>query len=1162
MKHHVTTMKRQRAAACLLTAIVCVFAGAQTALAANDLKLSHTPLTMPEPIAPNLLILLDDSGSMNFRSFDPPGPNPMWVDDEVCWAGLGNWMASPDANSLFFNPARTYQLPIKADGAEFPNANFHSMRPYSFGTHDASNSPIDMQHNWPNHTCTSGVDFGSPLLWTPFYYRYDGSGSYHDNSNYGNRLYISPFDTPNYANWLAYYRDRSTAARTTLSRVMSGIEPGLFRLAFGSLNHKNFGSSAADRQGGGDISAMRSFEGAHRELFWSWLTENVVNSGGTPLRTALQRALDYFKRTGVDGPYMDESGNELSCRKNYQIVITDGNWNDDIFGPPPTGGDDTSHTLPEPLGGASGPTTYNPSASYAKAYAGLLAAKNTLADYAFQAWVTDLRPDLSNNVPARMVDRSSAVSDPVWNPANDPATWQHVVTYGITMGVPGARDPTDANIDALRLGNWSWGNPWVSVPGNPSAKRDALRDDLWHAAINGRGRFAIANSDQDLGREFGQIIDEILAPAVQGSAASIALTSGTLKAGTLAFSAGFDSEAWSGKLIANKLDANGNVIEIAWEAGCQLTGENCQSGTTTIATPNPAPDARVILSATGSAATSGIAFKWSSLSSAQRSDLNGSDGLGQERLAWLRGERDNEAGRGGSVSFRARASVLGDILNAQPVFVGRPLAAYPDDWGTGMAENSPKYSAFVAAKQSRPGRVYAGANDGMLHAFDDTGKEHFAYVPLGVYSNLSKLTKKRYKHHSFVDATPIVRDVYFGSQWHTVLIGGLRHGGKGLYALDITDQGDISESGHPLLWDHTATTDENIGYIGTAPYVTRLADGNWWAVSGNGYNSASGLAGLLLIRIHDGLTKTIMVPEVSDPLGEDRANGLSGVVVSDLNRDLVGEYAYGGDIFGNVWKFDLSSSNADDWRIFQTGSAPLLADGGSGQPYRPITATPRLAYADDGQLVVVVGTGKFIEREDRNASSTPTQEIYGLFDDNARTSLDRAKLIAQTIDTATETVGSYTVRKTSDHPVSTHTDHGWRLALPDQGERVVQPAFLRSGIAFVPTIIPTSNDECEGGGRSWLMTLDLATGGAPHETKEDGTRQATGVLDLNGDGKVDSEDASGGIQMDEVINGVVLAVDGNGKDVVLLPGSSGTIKPVSGKSVPLTRVSWRDITRR
>jgi type IV pilus assembly protein PilY1 len=309
-----------------------------------------------------------------------------------------------------------------------------------------------------------------------------------------------------------------------------------------------------------------------------------------------------------------------------------------------------------------------------------------------------------------------------------------------------------------------------------------------------------------------------------------------------------------------------------------------------------------------------------------------------------------------------------------------------------------------------------------------------------------------------------------------------------------------------------------------------------------------------------------MVPKVVDPLGTDRANGLSGVVVSDLNRDLVGEYAYGGDIFGNVWKFDLSANDPNSWGVFQTDNKPLLADGGGDEPYQPITATPRLAYAHDGQLVVVVGTGKFIERRDRIAATTPTQAIYGLFDDNSRTPLDRQKLVDQTISATTATIGSYTVRQTSDNAVSTQTDHGWRTALPEQGERVIQPAFLRDGIAFVPTIVPSSRDECEGGGRSWLMTLDIATGGAPRETLDDGSRRAVPLIDLNGDGKVDGGDApdggSGGIRFGEVINGVVLSVDVNGNDILLLPGSGGGIKPITGKGLPLTRVSWRDITRR
>ncbi len=110
--------------------------------------------------------------------------------------------------------------------------------------------------------------------------------------------------------------------------------------------------------------------------------------------------------------------------------------------------------------------------------------------------------------------------------------------------------------------------------------------------------------------------------------------------------------------------------------------------------------------------------------------------------------------------------------------------------------------------------VYAGANDGMMHAFDAaTGKEVFAYVPHGVFSKLIKLTDPAYTHLFYADGTPTVVDAFYTGAWHTVLVAGLNKGGQSVYALDVTDPAAVSESSATatVLWEFTDQRDKDLG---------------------------------------------------------------------------------------------------------------------------------------------------------------------------------------------------------------------------------------------------------------------------------------------------------------------------------------------------------------
>ena len=147
--------------------------------------------------------------------------------------------------------------------------------------------------------------------------------------------------------------------------------------------------------------------------------------------------------------------------------------------------------------------------------------------------------------------------------------------------------------------------------------------------------------------------------------------------------------------------------------------------------------------------------------------------------------------------------------------------------------------------------MYVGANDGQLHAFDAaTGQENWAYIPSAVLPNLYALADKNYssQHQYFVDGSPVVgrhlpeRAVVTCSagQWKTILVGGLNRGGKGYYALDVTDPASPA-----LLWEFT---DANLGYSFGNPVITKLKDGTWVVLLSSGYNNADGLGRLYVVN--------------------------------------------------------------------------------------------------------------------------------------------------------------------------------------------------------------------------------------------------------------------------------------------------------------------------
>ena len=586
-------------------------------------------------------------------------------------------------------------------------------------------------------------------------------------------------------------------------------------------------------------------------------------------------------------------------------------------------------------------------------------------------------------------------------------------------------------------------------------------------------------------------------PEVQplGAIGPIELSNTDISGGDVkAYRGWFENGAWQGDLIEYDVSSTGGLttsIDLTSYQPAQSAGGTNWSAHVQFAAK--AADwwdtSRKIITLDSSG--NQIPFRWSSLDGDQRhkldavaannSDDPADDDASSPILDYLRGDRSNEKPNG--MLLRQRLTVLGDIVHSNPEYVGAPEESFTDS----------SYIAFKNANLSRDPRVYVGANDGMLHAFDaDTGDEVWAYVPSMLIPKMVRLVGTPYFHRYFVDGGITVRDAKLGVNWKTILVGSLGAGGKGLYALDVTSPSLAAETtaGKVLgeLSASDATYGDDIGYIFDATTITQLNDGKWYAVNGNGISSTNGLAKLLLIRLEDGA-----VISISTGTGSPTApNGLAAPALVDLDNDGKADVAYAGDIDGDMWKFDLRSTSPAAWDVDY-----LVYDGTAAQP---ITLAPDITnHPQFGQLVLF-GTGKLYEPLD--VTDTTTQAIYGIWDKGSATT---ANLLLQNLSgdisgsfTGTTLDGSgnpvtatYTEEVRTFNPVVTlnyATYNGWYINLP-AGERLLTPPALRAG--RLKTTV--SNPD---GFTNWFLEA----------TFDEGSASEAPIFDLNRDGALAVED--------------------------------------------------------
>ncbi|MBT5293753.1 MAG: hypothetical protein HOL40_08510, partial [Cellvibrionales bacterium] len=489
----------------------------------------------------------------------------------------------------------------------------------------------------------------------------------------------------------------------------------------------------------------------------------------------------------------------------------------------------------------------------------------------------------------------------------------------------------------------------------------------------------------------------------------------------------------------------------------------------------------------------GIDFNWSSLNPAQAALLNDGDGQGEARVNYLRGDATNESENGGS--FRSRRGLttdgddtrVGPIVHSAPVYVGNGVDANGfREYSFSDTLETKSYSAFLTSIASRDPMIYAGGNDGMLHAFNAErtgGEEVFAYVPNEIIKDIHELTESTFSAGAYVDGPISTLDVFYSGDWHSVLVGALRTGGKGIYALDITDP--TAAAADIALWEFTDANDVDMGYSFGKAQLVKLNNGEWAAIVANGYNSTNEKAVLYVLDVEDG--SVIKKFEV-DTSGD---NGLSGPVAISVDRDFMIDYIYAGDLKGNMWKFDLTSAVVGDWeyaKLFKADSGQAIT-GSVTVGNHPENKTGRLVY---------FGTGKYLEQSD--LTSTNTDSFYAVLDDDTCTGgsacITSSALVSQTVDGA-----SIDGRTITDNAVDWNSDKGWSLdlsSLSGISERVVGRPALSGSLVIFNTIIPESG-RCNSGGETFTFVLDRNNGGAFDSP----------TLDYNADGRVNGDDKKG-----------------------------------------------------
>lgn len=978
----------------------------------------------------------------------------------------------------------------------------------------------------------------------------------------------------NFANWYAYYRTRMQMMKSSVGRAFSTLD-NRYRAGFVTIN-----SSSPE------YLPVAMFD-ATQKTNWYAKFYAVNPSGSTPLREALADAGRYFagKRPGV----MTDDPMEYACQQNFVLITTDGYWNGTSSNVKEIDGVTTMRNYDNVDSGASkrGDGAYD---------GGISGASNTLADVAMYYYKMDLRNSSLSNCNGAL--SSDVCQDIVPMTTKDTlaglAGTQHMTTFslGLADGLmtyqPDYENAVTGDVSKIKTGALGCafsGGGTCNWPLPVQDSQTAL-DDLWHAAINGRGTYYNARDPASLSAGLSSALAGInirLAAAAASATSSPNIT----QTDRFIFSSTYRTTKWDGEVSAQLINATTGDVEpaIIWSAQTQLD-------TLIHADTSPSISSRHIYTFDNANAMGNHLkdFLYGSLTPAEQAYFDnkcsftllsqcttaaltsaqialGNSGL--NLVHYLRGNQSLEV----AGIFRARDHLLGDTVNAKPAYVKTPQYDFND-------AVAPSYSTFKSAQASRQGVLYMGSNDGMLHAFNsNTGAEMWAYMPKIVMPTLYKLAEASYAtlHQYYVDGSPETMDVYVDTAtsatsgltvgWHTVLVGGLGLGGRGFYALDVTDPAN------PVaLWeicsDSTlcAISDTDIGYSYGNPVITkRSTDGKWVVLVTSGYNNVSPGSGAGTLFVLDAVSGLVL-HKISTGAATNPPSGLAKLSpwIDSLTTDHTTRFVYGGDLNGNLWRFDMGAVGA----VGSPTAIRIATLKDSSGVAQSVTTRPELgdpmnnatnSLSGTGAPAVYVATGRYLGTTD--LSNLQIQSAYGIKDNWGLSG--SAAYIGNPRAPQTG-FGSFvhqylyqpttTTRTTSKYAVDWTNNSGWyadfvvsdpATNLPispavSPGERVNLDPQLVSGTLIVVTNVPETS-ACTIGGTSWMYSFNFLTGQSISTAVDQVVGQKLGNA------------LSVGIVVGRLPGGQLKAW------VTSAGGEKSTVDPVTKGSGATRRTSWREL---
>jgi len=1137
---------------------------------AAETDIANSPMSSAADanVKPNILFILDDSTSMTW-DYMPDNVNSN--SNKRCFGYHGY-------NRIFYNPNYTYPVPVNASGTPLAIPSFTSA--WTDGYKQTGSKDLSNLSNLSVGTVKANPSCNNNCTTTKYYYSTFTSTQTLDctDSKYSITTILPEAQKQNYANWYSFYRTRELFMRAGAGLAFVNLSDN-YRVGFTTINEGRTDASF-DELSESDVSScsdntckfslhVRPFDSTQKQSFFRRLYKASASLTGTtqytPLRGALMKGGQYFanklsSQTAPDGQNYDPL--QYSCQQNFVILSTDGFWNTDR---------ETSSYGPYQLDRSNDVANQDSGTSVARPYrddfksksgtgcAGVVGGSGksaTLADVAMYYYKTDLRTsDLGNCTGAL---GSDVCENNMPGASEDNATHQHVTLFTLGLGVDGLLQYADdykqggsSGYNAILNGTKPWPDPISS-----GCSQEPRIDDLWHAAVNGRGTYFSAKNPQSLTTGLNKALSAI--NARNGASAAAATSNLELVAGdNFVYVALYRTVKWDGDLKAFAIDPQTGAIDSTalWSAQEKLDTQVGSAGT---------GDGRTIYMFSGTTSSKLRPFTYDDLTTEGKSGFFDSmcgaspklsqcssltttqQGMasGVNLVNYLRGQNTYEDQASNTDRlYRDREHTLGDVINAVPVYLKKPPFRYAD-FG---------YSEFVTANANRVATVFVAANDGMLHAFNaDTGEERWAFVPTSVLNKLYKLADTSYSqnHEYFVDGSPTVADICTANcgtasaTWKTILIGGLNKGGRAYYALDVTDP--TAPKG---LWEFA---NDNLGLTFGNPVVAKNKAGTWVVMFSSGYNNLSpgdGNGHVFVVNAATGtLIDTISTLENSNPVGSTTTpSGLARInawVESDL--DNTAKRVYGGDLLGNVWRFDFDNNYPPTGKD-AVKLAELRVDGKS----QPVTTKPELAKVNNLYDVVFVGTGRYLGTPD--LSNVEQQSIYALKDTLASTGLGDVRqgtqLVEQTLTDKTNSAGRV-VRTASQNTVNWATKDGWYIDLNpgdlSPGERVNTEMQQQFNILTVATNVPDPN-ACNVGGYGYLYNVDINTGGglstAPEQGLQVGVRLSTNAL----------------------VAGIKVVRLTTGKTVAIVTDTTGTVtvedipSPTGSAAGAVKRTMWREI---